>query len=195
MRILGVLVALLVGSPVFCTTIAWDGHSLCADSQASCGHHKTWVQKICRNDARHASMGFAGNALRGKLIMTYFMSTTTPLSQMDLPAPKDDEDAVDVLVVYDSGEALYFGGSLTAISSVSAPFTLGIGGDLALGAMVAGKTAAEAVQIAEDHDLFTGGKIWTLVAPQVKTLDDKDEESIRDLMDKLQSTIDSANKK
>lgn len=188
MRIFSVLAALIIGTPCFATTIAFDGKHLVADSQATCGHHKIWVTKVFRSDARHASMAFAGNALRGKLIADYFMSCTAPLSAMDLAEPTKEEDAVDVLVVYDNGEALYFGGSLTAISSVSAPFTLGIGGDLALGAMVAGKTAEEAVQIACDHDIYSGGKIISVEAPKKKvpeTEDSEDEKSIQGLIDSL----------
>lgn len=37
----------------------------------------------------------------------------------------------------------------------------GSGGDIALGAMAAGKTAAEAVKIASKYDPNTGGKIYT----------------------------------
>lgn len=41
----------------------------------------------------------------------------------------------------------------------AAPFALGTGGDIALGAMAAGKTAMEAVQIAARWDIKTGGPI------------------------------------
>lgn len=41
----------------------------------------------------------------------------------------------------------------------AAPFALGTGGDIALGAMGAGKTAMEAVQIAARWDIKTGGPI------------------------------------
>lgn len=41
----------------------------------------------------------------------------------------------------------------------AAPFALGTGGDIALGAMGAGKTAMEAVQIAARWDIMTGGPI------------------------------------
>jgi len=166
MRILGVLAALLIASPCMATTIIWDGHILAADSQSSMGHHKTLsARKIARSDARHASIATSGNALRAELVIQYFLSCTDPLSKMELPLPKDEDDAVYILVVFDSGVALFYGGDIAAISSVEAPFAMGTGGDIALGAVLSGKTAVQALEYSRDHDIFTGGAIKSIVAP------------------------------
>ena len=45
---------------------------------------------------------------------------------------------------------------------VDAPFAMGTGGQIALGAMMAGKTTEHAVRIACNFDVFSGGKITTL---------------------------------
>jgi hypothetical protein len=169
-----------------CTTVAWSGTELASDSQATCGHHKTYVKKMVRSNERHATMAAAGNYMRIQLIMQYFISCTDPLSKMDLPPSDDEGDAVDILVVFDSGDALYYGGDLKTLSIVKAPFTLGAGGDIALGALAAGKTAAEAVAIAEKNDLFSSGDIQVITAPQKESPEESDA-ALQGMIDKLKA--------
>lgn len=166
MRLLSLLAALLIASPCLATTVCWDGHILAADSQSSMGHHKTLsARKIARSDVRHASVAVAGNALKAHLVIQYFLENADPLSSLELGQPKDEDDLVYILVVYDSGIALFYGGDLQTISSIEPPFAMGTGGDIALGAVLAGKTAVQALEYSRDHDIFTGGAIKSIVAP------------------------------
>jgi ATP-dependent protease HslVU (ClpYQ) peptidase subunit len=50
-------------------------------------------------------------------------------------------------------------GDLTAALVVKPPFAIGTGRTAALGAMKAGATARQAVEIAAQIDVYTGGKI------------------------------------
>jgi hypothetical protein len=179
--------------PAFSTTVCWDGKTLATDSQCTCGHLKTYVKKIVRSDERSASMAASGNYLRIQLIMDFFINSTDPLSTLKLPESDEEGDAVDVLVVFDDGHALFYGGDLHHISMVEAPFTLGAGGDIALGALKAGKTAEEAVKIAEQTDVFSSGDIQVVAAPKPE---DKDAENaaVQGLIDKLKDMVDEDKK-
>jgi hypothetical protein len=185
MRIIFALaIACFTCLPGYSTTCAWDGKHLCSDSQATCGHLKTYVKKIVRSDERQASMAAAGSYIRIQLIMDYFTSCTDPLSKMNLPSSDDEDDAVEILVVFDDGRALFYGGDLKHLSMVEAPFTLGAGGDIALGAMKAGKTAEEAVKIAEASDIFSSGDVQVVEAPKQQSPEDE-KAALQGLIDKL----------
>lgn len=175
------------------TTVVWDGKHLCSDSQATCGHLKTYVKKVVRSDDRHASMAAAGSYVRIQLIMDYFTNCTDPLSKMNLPESDEEGDEVDILVVFDSGQALFYGGDLKHLSIVEAPFTLGAGGDIALGALCCGKTAEEAVKIAEQHDVFSSGDVQVVEAPQ-KTSTAEDDAQLQQMIDKLKELQDEDKK-
>jgi ATP-dependent protease HslVU (ClpYQ) peptidase subunit len=168
MRYIVLLLALCMSSAsAMATTCCWDGKTMATDSQATMGHRKTWCRKMVRSDARHATCACAGSAILVDLVLDYFENETKPLSAMELPPPASEDDGVDILVVYDSGLALFYGGDVKTLSTIEPPFAFGAGGDIALGAMIAGKTAVEAVQIAEDTDIYTGGKINSMPAPMV----------------------------
>ena len=57
-----------------------------------------------------------------------------------------------------SGKLFGYDNSCTRIK-VEPPFAAGTGGDIALGAMLSGKTPQEAVELAIKKDIYSGGKV------------------------------------
>lgn len=178
---IAVILMYLTALPAFSTTICWDGKHMAADGQSTMGHRKLRldVKKIEYSAARHATIAAAGNALRCEIVMDYFRSSTEPLSHCELPDPKNEDDCIHVLVVSDSGVALFYGGTMTAISMVDAPFAMGTGGEMALGYMFAGKTAEEAIKMAKENDLYTGGLITVIEAPKVVEATELDHRKVK----------------
>ena len=161
MKFLAVLSAfLLSGSAAFCTTIAWSGTEIASDSQSTGGHtryHST-IPKIQYSKTRHATIAAAGDVAATAPIKKFFMTTDKPLSEYKIPASVKP-DSFQLVVIYDDGVAETYLGSLTEPTPISAPFAFGSGEDFA-------KTAAEAIEIAKQLDVYTGGKVTVLAAPR-----------------------------
>ena len=148
-RVLILAALFAFGNPALATTIAYDGKTVAFDSQRTCGHYKTWTNaKVTR--IRGALVGCAGDVAE---IMKFKAWYANPL----LPFPGTKE--IEVLVVEPNGKVYTYGDNPTKIE-ISAPCAIGSGGSIALGAIVAGKTAKEAVEIAATQDIYTGGTIW-----------------------------------
>lgn len=168
MRFFGVLLSLLLATPCFATTIAWDGKTLACDSQRSGGHLKIFVgNKMVRSEKRHAVMAGGGEVRITAKIKKFFVETEQPLSECPLPE-KMDPDSFAVLVIYDNGEAEFYQGDLVRAEVIEAPFAFGTGGEFALTVMHLGKSAEQAVKVAEEMDLFTGGAVHVIAAPAKK---------------------------
>jgi hypothetical protein len=154
--------------PAYCTTIAWSGTELACDSQSTGSHTKyhSAVPKIMYSKTRHATIAAAGDVSVTAPIKKFFMSTDKPLSEYKIPATARD-GSFGILIIYDDGTAEIYLANLTDPAPVDAPFALGSGEDFAMAAMLCGKTAAEAVEIAKQLDLYTGGHVSVLQAPKV----------------------------
>lgn len=169
MRFILVFALLMVSiSPAYSTTCCWDGTTLATDSQGTLGHHKTFnEQKLYRSEKRHASAAFGGYALACRLVADFFVNSDEPLSHCPLPKTDDPELGITILIIFDDGQVLLYGGDLFHLSMVEPPFAFGSGGDVALGAMLCGKTAKEAVEMAKTTDLYTGGEVISVKAPML----------------------------
>lgn len=155
--------------PVFSTTICWDGTHIASDSQMTMGHKKLWCKaKFHRNEARHAVLAGGGNVDLLDKIERYWMKTDKPLEDLKLPEgnPSSQTTRFQLLVVQDDGTALFYDDDLTSPVKVEAPFAFGSGGDYALAALVMGASAADAIALAEEIDVYTGGTIHVTQAPQ-----------------------------
>ncbi len=135
------------------TTLATDGITLAADGQISCGDliEDLNRQKVFRlNDG--TAIAFAGclhSAVR-------FMEWVQSGSPQDLvPSLAENFGAIRI---NGTSTVLSYDNSCHAIQ-MPTPYAEGTGKHLALGAMLAGKTPVEAVKIAAQRDMWTGGKI------------------------------------
>lgn len=150
------------------TTICWSGTEIAADSQSTSGHlkYKSASPKLVRSDKRHATLAAAGMVMITNPIKKYFLETDKPLSEYELPEiALKTEGSFALFIVYDDGTAEYYTHLMTDPQPVVAPFAMGSGEEIALAALVCGKTAAEAIEIAKELDLYTGGKVHVLTAP------------------------------
>lgn len=131
------------------TTIAWDGVILATDSLITISDRIVHddAKKLFRlKDGRLAA--FAGNA--------HCIIECVAWLESKREAPPTGD--YTILVVMPDGKArCYEDGN--SYSSVKAPYSRGSGGVIALTAMRCGKTAVEAVRMAIELDVYSGGRV------------------------------------
>lgn len=140
------------------TTIAYDGYDLAADSQITSGTEKvTGVQKIfeINYEGKKCWVAFSGTTKLFKDVMLW--------TKRGCPKPEPklngevDGILIDcenrVMILVDDGEGN------VSWDEWSYPVAIGSGGQIALGAMLAGKSAKQAVIIASKVDTLTGGPV------------------------------------
>lgn len=133
------------------TTIAYDGVTLAADRMATSGHLKHTTTKIHRfNNIR---MGTCGDLRAGVALIEWAKNGFVPEEFPEIAG--NDEDPTFLLVIKDEelGVILYEG-TPTPIHFEDPYFAMGSGSHIATAAMALGKSAEEAVQLAEE--LTTG---------------------------------------
>jgi hypothetical protein len=138
------------------TTIAFDGRYLAADTLTVRGGNRV-EQPLCKLAVRDGvAYAFGGMwwALTGELMSWYGACD----SIVDFPNPRGLDGALLAVNAY-SRQATLLTAEMPYPDLENPPVALGTGSDLALGAMGAGVTAMEAVQIAMRWDLKTGGHV------------------------------------
>jgi len=140
------------------SVIAYDGKTIAADHMASYGGAQIKCDKLFQIEP-HIIVGFVGEHGMGKALVDWF---TQGAKQEDYPRPQS-EDAAATLVVYTkhvNGTTDPNGVPICMFYTTSSPVPLelkdhpmawGSGGQIALGAMVAGASATKAVEIANTH--------------------------------------------
>lgn len=169
MKTLGILVSFLISIPAcLATTIAWSGTELACDSQMTRGHSKLWTShKIRRSDKRQATIAAAGDVYLIKKVMDQFMNTDQPMEDVKLKR-LDPASGFQALIIYDNGKALFYDDDMENPIEIEAPFSFGSGADFALAALTEGKTAEQAIDLAKQLDIFTGGGVRVFKAPQLE---------------------------
>jgi len=77
-----------------------------------------------------------------------------------IPLPQNLQEGEFVgIVLYPEGDLFIYEGRTDVVIKTVQPFAIGSGSDFALAAMKAGKTAKEAVEIAIDLGVFSGGEV------------------------------------
>jgi len=135
------------------TTIAFDGKTLAADSLAIGGAtspHRI-AQKIF-DIGGGVFVAIAGTLGEGAKFAAWYVEG----ADIAAPALPDLKDS-SVLVVSEK-HSYEFDETLMPLP-VRAPCAIGSGGEVALGAMMAGATASEAVKIACKVDIHSGGRV------------------------------------
>lgn len=140
------------------TTIATDGKVMAGDGQRN--HQRTITNrravKVRRlNDG--SLVGTAGDVAFGERFVDWLNNGgVAPELKMD--------GGFTALILKPDGELLLSGQDCKP-TPVEAPYAIGSGMDLAIGAMVAGASPKRAVEIASDYDPDTGGAIISLTVP------------------------------
>lgn len=138
------------------TTVAWDGKTLAADSQATMGSLRCTVVKIARSRTGFLAAG-AGEI---NSIVPWLRWVERGLKPDEQPDSLHDKS--HVIIVDPKGRAYTFEGSTTRLPLRAKFWALGSGMELALGAMAMGADARTAVKVAAKFDVYTGGRIVVL---------------------------------
>ncbi len=146
------------------TTIAFDGQTLAADGGIFLGDRIAGknVKKIFELKGGGMWAGFAGDDPVGKKRIEWLNDGADPDK-----FPKIDGQDCSLMLVSDSGSVSIVCAGV--ITDVDVPFAIGSGAEFAIGAMCAGASAMEAVEIAARNDAFTCGAIEyvTVVSPKI----------------------------
>lgn len=163
------------------TTIAWDGTTMAADTQAadSFGLKHTNVTKIYRFTKRAFNLppvfaavlvGFAGNTAHSRRFLASMRGASTTIEGIlgnEITAQEGFRDFTCLLVTKKSdgsGDVEIFlnanGEGFTRLNGAK-QFAIGSGRDFAIASMDYGNTAKAAVEYAASRDLYTGGEVVT----------------------------------
>lgn len=131
------------------TTIAWDGETLAADRQSTWGGTPVRTRKVFK--VRHPIhgtwlFGCSGAAHDCDAFVRWARGLGAEVALGDMR----------ILAIHESGSVWTADGALKWSLMRVKRWAIGSGGDYALGAMVAGCDAREAVQIAMELDVHTG---------------------------------------
>ena len=146
------------------TVIAWDGETLAADKQVSKFGLKYTTTKIFRVGA--ALAGISGDATRGKHLVEWIRAGENP---SDYPKLDNDEHAATIMVIRaDKTIQLFERNSPHAYTVEDAKWAEGSGRDVALTAMLCGRSAHDAIELAcQMHaDCGNGIDVLTLAPPK-----------------------------
>ena len=140
------------------TCIAWDGHTLAADKQATNAGLRRTTTKIYR--VGDVLVAIAGNLDQGMLMLDWIANGSQP---DQFPASqRDKEDWTPVLVISKEGGLMAFERTPTPCMFEDKFYATGSGRDYALAAMHLGCDARKAVEVACVFDVNCGGGIDTL---------------------------------
>lgn len=131
------------------TTIAYDGISIASDSQVGGAYLDGGNKKVIR--AGKSYFGVAG-ALEDQVAFFAW--------HRGGEKPKVSDDNFEGIEV--RGKSVYWWGSNLVACKIRAPAAIGSGTQFAMGAMLAGATAKEAVKIAAKLDSGTGRSIRSI---------------------------------
>lgn len=146
------------------TTIAYRDGVLAADSQVTAGTTKVGRMTKCGRLPGGYRWAFCGSS---QLLWTFVKWCQRALESNephpwdgDAPQWSREDDAAGILIHPDGAASEYEGRGWLR---VDAPFLAwGSGDKIAIGAMAAGKTAAEAVEVACSIDVYTSGPVVIL---------------------------------
>lgn len=134
------------------TTIATDGKTIAADSRA------TNYGNITSNSANKLYWLPDGSIIGGAGSVPDILQAVEALGSEEDPATYAGPTEFRLLRLHPNGQVVEYGSSLFGMI-VDVPAATGSGGDIALGAMLAGKSPKRAVEIAASRDIKTGGAV------------------------------------
>ena len=138
------------------TTIAFDGGIIAADSRAVSGGliSNDRVEKIIVKG--EVVFAIAGTFCMFRPLINWFVAGGDIAT---VPTGGSEDNDCTSFIAYSGGRCLQYNPKLPYPDIIHPPFAWGTGREVALGAMLAGKSAVEAVKIAATLDPGTGGAI------------------------------------
>ena len=130
------------------TTVCSDGKTIAADSRMTFGDKVATDRRI---KLYHLGDGIAGFSGHGDEILMYLEA----LAKGEKPPSANNINGLKL-----TNKGLFLMNGPNCIwTRIKAPFAIGTGGDVAMGAMLAGASSAKAIKLAAKVDVFTGGTI------------------------------------
>lgn len=124
------------------TVIAWDGSTLAADRQVSCGDLRAEGRKLYR--VGDVGIAFAGDASRAEALLAWWKAGADP--EKWPPFQRNDAQWV-LMVIADANGCRYYENEPFPVAAYGRR-AFGQGREVAAGAMAAGADARRAVEIA-----------------------------------------------
>lgn len=140
------------------TVIAFDGKTLAADRLVVFGNTKGSVTKVFRVGAH--LVGIAGSASLGMEALEWFKGGADPSKYPE--RNRESDSGASLLVIRPDRTAWKYESSPYPFQLEGPYCAIGCGDEAALVAMSLGKTAAEAVEIASQHNVFCGNGVDAL---------------------------------
>lgn len=156
------------------TTIAYDGNTLCSDSQSTLGMdfiYENDCKKIYTEVGPFIALGIAGNFQDAMDVIEVIQDFNT-IEQIRGFDFGPDTKMTMIGITYQGTLWSYKGTESTELRA-DQPFAIGSGSDFAIGAIDAGCTAEEAVKIAARRDPFTNDVIQKVEIKKVTEQEDK----------------------
>jgi ATP-dependent HslUV protease subunit HslV len=134
------------------TTIAYRNGILAADSQVVSGNTRVGEMRKVWKTKSGALVGFAGNASLSHEIEQWVEKDLSG----EVPSTADRGS---IILVRPTGEVFLIDDDGGPVRIAAAFYSEGSGADVAIGALAAGASAVQAVEIASIYDIGTGGPI------------------------------------
>jgi len=156
------------------TTIVFANNELSGDGRCTIGDTILSDDVVKVYNINNRLVGFAGRYASGLKFLEWFeefdnaneVQQQVPFVSVNIPELMEDEDFTGI-VAYPEGYVMLFEGG-KAFYEVKAPYAIGSGSDIALGALDQGATAEEAVRIACKRNVMSGGLVTTVTFDEVE---------------------------
>ncbi len=126
------------------TTIAWDGHNIAADSRSNCGEYTNPLDFVKLLVKCGIVFGLSGTPGMLDVCADWFLEGAKPRTMPEIKHP----DGFSFMVFRIGEPALYFHHMVPYGYAAGAPDAWGSGGDFAIGAMLWGADAFQALEVA-----------------------------------------------
>lgn len=163
------------------TTIVFANNELSGDGRCTIGDTILSDEIVKVYNINNRLIGFAGRYASGLKFLEWFeefdnaneVQQQVPFVSVNIPELMEDEDFTGI-VAYPEGYVMLFEGG-KAFYEVKAPYAIGSGSDIALGALDQGATAEEAVRVACKRNVLSGGLVTTVTFNEVESELTKEE--------------------
>lgn len=160
------------------TTIAYDGHYVVADGRSTVGNlvtgkraRKVWIIDMMINGLQEKAI-FAGAGSYQSINMVRSHLEREDFLQAEV-VPELEPGSFSGMVVLGDGRCYILEDRLVPMEQ-EYPTAIGSGTDYAMAAMSLGKTAIEAVELACELDVYTGGELMVADINKMVVLREKD---------------------
>ena len=139
------------------TVVAWDGKTLAADRLVCAGNMRATTTKVVRHGEE--LIGFCGSLPIAAELRNWYLAGADP----DMfPSNADGDESSELIVVKRDGQLHVYAGSYMPFEIEDDVCAFGAGGEAAMGALLFGATAEEAVAIASKVNITCGNGIDVL---------------------------------